>query len=829
MVRLDASHAVAAFPLGGVGTGNVSLGSRGNLCDWEIFNSANKGFNLPNTFFAIRVEQAGQTPIARVLEGAIQPPHILSHGYHPSANAGLPRFKNTVFTGEYPIATIDFEDDSLPVQVRLEAFTPLLPLNPEDSGIPCAILTYHVTNTTTEPVALSIAASLCNPVGGVNFDTFGNIRPLALGKSSNTFREIDTLRGIYMEAVGIDDNHLLYGNVSLTTTHPNMSVKPAWQRGSWWDFLREFWDDFTEDGLLNDLGYTEPASNGKPDTGSLAVVDTLQAGDTQAYRFIISWYFPNRKNTWSNRPGHSLTLFDAGQENKAAAKYMNAPTIRNHYATRFDDSWSVAEYVVNERERLNAGTQQFHDALFDSTLPDYFIDAIASNIVPVRSNTCFWLEDGRFYGWEGCFDEDGCCAGTCTHVWSYAYTVAYLFPSLEREMRRIEFAIETDDTGYMNFRNFKSMNEVFHWSFADQSPEAAVDGQMGSILRAYREWQLSGDKDWLASIWGGIKRAIGFASSQWDSDMDGVLDGKQHNTYDIEFYGANPLLGIYYLAALRAVEELARIMGEEQLAQRCHQTFEKGSQKLDTLLWNGEYYIQKIDDVNQYMYQHGTGCLSDQLLGQLHASVLGLGDLLPRDHLNKAIQAVYIHNFRESFADHVNAQRSYVLNDEAGLLMCSWSNGAKPRFPFVYSDEVWTGVEYHVAAHLLYEGWHKEGLRVVEAARQRHDGIRRNPWDEVECGHHYARTMSSWMLLLAASGFATDASRKEMSFAPNMNVSTEADKFSTFWSNGKAWGTFTQQYAGDTWSAEIRVLSGDLSDVQGSVKGVQDVYIVSSD
>lgn len=820
MVQLDASHSVAAFPLGGIGTGNVSLGARGNLLDWEIFNSSNKGFNLPNTFFAIRVQHDGQAPHLRVLEGPIQAPHILSHGYNPYAQAGLPRFQNTVFTGEYPLASIDFIDDQLPVKVRLEAYTPLIPLNASDSGIPCAILTYSVTNTSSAAVSISIAGSICNPAGGINFDTFGNLSPLTVGKSVNAFRDSQNLRGLYFSASGVADDHLLYGNLSLTTTHPNVSVKPVWRRGSWWDFLREFWDDFTEDGLLNDLGYTEPAPIGKPETGSMALVDTLQAGETRSYRIILSWFFPNRKNTWSNRPGHTLALFDDVQENTPAARYMNAPTVRNHYATQFADSWAVAEYVVNHAARLESQTRQFHDAMFSSTLPDYLIDAVASNIVPVRSNTCFWLEDGRFYGWEGCFDEDGCCPGTCTHVWSYAYTIAYLFPELEREMRRIEFAIETDNSGFMNFRNFTSMNEVFRWTFAEQSPEAAVDGQMGSVLRAYREWKLSGDMDWLRSIWGGVRRAIGFASSHWDADMDGILDGKQHNTYDIEFYGANPLSSIYYLAALRATEELAQIMGDTTLAQRCRDTFEKGSQKLDAMLWNGEYYIQKIDDVNAHPYQHGVGCLSDQLLGQMHASLLGLGNLLPADHLKKAVHSIYTHNFREDFSGHVNAQRTYVLNGDAGLLMCSWPNGGIPRFPFVYSDEVWTGVEYHVAAHLLYEGWHREGLRVVEAVRQRHDGKSRNPWNEVECGHHYARTMSSWMLLLVASGFDSDVSRKQMSFAPVEQLSTAQDKFSTFWSNGKAWGTLSATRKNGQWASELRVLGGDLADCHVTVDGV---------
>src|SRR5262249_38494055 len=153
------------------------------------------------------------------------------------------------------------------------------------------------------------------------------------------------------------------------------------------------------------------------------------------------------------------------------------------------------------------------------------------------------------------------------------------------------------------------------------------------------------------------------------------------------------------------------------------------------------FYVQRLDDVNAYKYQHGVGCLSDQLLGQLHARILGLGDLLPAEHVRQAIGAVFAHNFRRDLSEHANCQRTYALNDEAALLMCSGPQGGGPGLRFVYSDEVWSGVESQGAAHLIYEGWVDRGLELVEAVRARHDGVRRNPWDEVECGHHYARAM----------------------------------------------------------------------------------------
>jgi non-lysosomal glucosylceramidase len=249
---------------------------------------------------------------------------------------------------------------------------------------------------------------------------------------------------------------------------------------------------------------------------------------------------------------------------------------------------------------------------------------------------------------------------------------------------------------------------------------------------------------------------------------------------------------------------------------RCGERFARGSARLDELLWNGEYYIQRLDDVNAYKYQHGVGCLSDQLLGQLHARILGLGDLLPAEHVRQAIGAVFAHNFRRDLSEHANCQRTYALNDEAGLLMCSWPHGGRPRLPFVYSDEIWTGVEYQVAAQLIYEGWVEQGLELVAAVRARHDGVRRNPWDEVECGHHYARAMSSWALLPALSGFHCDMGAGTISFAPRVEASTQADAFGCFWSCGRGWGTYSQRrdQATGTWVPEVVVLGGDMAGVR---------------
>jgi hypothetical protein len=319
------------------------------------------------------------------------------------------------------------------------------------------------------------------------------------------------------------------------------------------------------------------------------------------------------------------------------------------------------------------------------------------------------------------------------------------------------------------------------------------------------------------------------------------MEGCQHNTYDIEFYGPNTMMGAMYLGALRAAEEMARCLGEEEKAQEYRAVYESGRKKTEESLWNGEYYIQKVEVMPglivperlrgpaacasdcacsetpgpktsalqgfEVKYQYGEGCLSDQLLGQWAAHVAGLGYVLDPKRVGKAIESIFRYNFRARIGDFSNVQRIYALNDEAGLLLCSWPHGNRPRLPFVYSDEVWTGIEYHVAAHLIYEGFVAEGLAVVKSVRDRHDGLRRNPWDEFECGHHYARAMSSWSVLLALCGYHYSAVDGRMTFAPRLSP----ENFRCAFTTASGWGTLSQRIGKGSQTVTVSVSYGKVS------------------
>ncbi|HIE25719.1 TPA: hypothetical protein EYP66_00350 [Candidatus Poribacteria bacterium] len=777
-----ASLAQVAFPLGGIGTGAVSLGGRGDLRDWEIFNRPGIGKVLPMTFFAIRAQTPGSPGVAKVFESQILPPYTGGHGFDRRIVPGLPRLAESEFYGEYPFAKIEFRDDDLPLKVTLEAFNPFIPLNDKDSGIPVAILRYRLKNLTGKPVAATVIGSLFNAVGYNGVGSLSGVTDAIFGKNLNEFKREGQLVGLNMTSSKYAEDDPRFGSMALAAIGEDVTHTAHWTRAGWFDDLQIFWDDFTADGKLEPVE-SEPSPDGRTDIGSFGLLTTVPSYEEVALTFALSWYFPTRLNEWNSE------------------EEVRRKPLTNYYATQFSDAWDVARYTLENLERLESESRLFHDALFNSTMPPYVLDAVSSQMSTMRTNTCLRLDNGEFHGFEGCSPEQGCCPMNCTHVYNYEQAVAHLFPALERSMRRTDFLFNTLDSGHMAFRSLIPLQPNVTWKF-----KPAADGQMGCIMKLYREWLRSGDIEFLREMWPHAKRALEFAWTSWDADKDGVMEGEQHNTYDIEFYGPNTMMGTFYLGALLAASKMAEALREPQKAKEYRDLYEQGRQKLDSELWNGEFYIQKYDETEAPKYQYGAGCLSDQLLGQWFAMVVGLGHLLPEEHVKQALASIFAYNFKTDLYNHQNCQRTYALSDEKGLLLCSWPKDGRPALPFVYSDEVWTGIEYQVAAHLIYEGMLLEGLSIVKSVRDRHDGIRRNPWNEFECGDHYARAMASWSVLLALSGYHYSAPEKMLQFAPRIN----AENFRTFWSTGSGWGVFTQKVDESGQMEQLKALYGSL-------------------
>lgn len=443
-----------------------------------------------------------------------------------------------------------------------------------------------------------------------------------------------------------------------------------------------------------------------------------------------------------------------------------------------------------------------------------------ANLSTLVSTTSFRTSDGVFHGFEGVNDSSGCCFGNCTHVWNYETATAWLFPSLSRSLRESAFGFSTDERGFQGFRKLLPDGK-------ERYNTAAADGQMGQIIHLYLDWRLSGDTAWLRRHWPAAKRALEFAwiSGGWDANRDGVMEGVQHNTYDVEFLGPNPLCGVWYLGALRAAEEMARAVSDDSSAADYARLFRQGSAWIDANLFNGEYYVQKIQgmpkeqvakglisgmgsaDTENPDFQVGDGCLVDQLAGQTLAEIAGLGPLLDAKHVEQALRSILKYNYKRSMHNHESVQRVYALNDEAALVICDYGKGKRPLIPFPYFAEVMTGFEYTAAVLMLHRGMVDDGVEVIGNIRARYDGERRNPWNEAECGHHYARAMASWAAIPALAGFAFHAADKRLEIRPRVN----AAKFRSFWSTGTAWGEFSQTTGDGRRRLVLSLLQGETT------------------
>ncbi len=804
-----------AFPLGGIGSGCVSLNGNGNLVDWEIFNAPNKNSRHGFSHFAIKAESDGEVLDSRVLHGDLLAPYsgetnakFLGIGFGPPREylMGLPHFRKSTFIGEFPYATILFEDPSFPGKVKLTAFNPFIPLNEDDSSIPGAFFEIEVENTTNKEIIYSIAFTTKNPFG--------------VKESVNIYEQKDAIHSLNLKSNVQTEE----GGMSIATDAKEVSYQEYWYRGAWFDNLAVYWQDFVKNGPLKNRkaeGTIAPTPLQTSDHGTLSAKVNCAPKKATSVKYVVTWNFPTCSKSWQQQ-----------EETICCGNEKSTETWKNYYATLFKDSQDSAQYSLKNWDRLHQETLKFKNTLFSSSLPDVVLEAISANLSTLKTPTCLRLEDGSFYAFEGCHSNEGCCEGSCTHVWNYVYILPFLFPALARSMRDLEYEYNLNEVGDITFRLMLPLGSP------RSSFKACVDGQYGTILNTYREWKISGDSKWLKKKWPCVKIALEYAWSPenpnlWDPDKTGIIHGSQHHTLDMDLFGPNSWLSGFYLAALKACSIMAIAMDEPLKAEEYLSLFNKGKQWVDENLFNGEYYHQQLDLKNKSIlepykddsalmggnteeaywsaeheeikYQVGDGCLIDQVLAQWHANLIGLGEIYDNRKTKKSLQSVYKNNFKTSMRDHFNPCRIFALNDEAGEVICEWPQGVKkPTIAVPYAEETMHGFEYASASHMIQEGMIEEGLNIIKAVRDKYDGEKRNPWNEIECGNHYARSMATYAFLLDWSGFQFDMVNHELGFNPLQYDKKGA--FQSFWSISSGWGEI--QIKPD--SMELTVLYGNL-------------------
>ncbi|QEH34673.1 hypothetical protein OJF2_32140 [Aquisphaera giovannonii] len=568
-----------------------------------------------------------------------------------------------------------------------------------------------------------------------------------------------------------------FGTLALATTGPDATVHPSF------DDWGQAWRQFSEHGAFPAAGSSAPATPtapGKSASGAVASTLTVGPGETAEVAFLLTWHYPNKYND------HGV--------------WMGC-----HYAAQWQDAAAVARDTAANLAAYREKTERFRRIFYDSTLPYWLLDCLTSQAAILRHvGIVFRIASGDVYGWEG---SNGCCDPTCTHVWGYEQSLSRLFPDLERDMRRIDFRHQQLPNGGINNRTY------FPSPPRPTGERPFADGHASCILKAYREALNHPDDSWLKDYWPAVKKAVEYLIARdaagSGGEPDGILRDDQWNTYDEALHGVTAFISGYYLAALRAGEAWARRVGDEAAATRFAAIREKGAENLQTLCWNGEYFEQKLDSYKTMHGEVGPGCMSDQLIGQWWAHQLGLGHLLPKEKVVSALKAVFKHNWKTDLTGWKHMPRAFAGDGDKGLIICTWPKGGRPDHVMLYSDEVWTGIEYQVAAHLIYEGLVEEGLLIAKAARDRYDGINRppiprNPWNEIECGGHYARAMSSWSLLLALSGYEYDGPARVLTFAPRLTP----ENFKAFFCAPEGWGSLVQTRGAEGQRNTISVAEG---------------------
>ena len=913
------------MPVGGVSCGQVYLGGDGQLWHWDIFNrhigTGPEHYAKPmapaspfNQGFAVRVAARGSPQVRRLDRTG---------------------WKEVSFNGEYPIAYVEYRDADCPVSVSLEAFSPFIPLNTDDSSLPVTVMQFTLKNGGKEAVEVEIGAWLENAIclhssanqslrrrnrivrrNGLTFlecsaeaaleDTsqklpdivfedferptyegwtvtgtaFGSgpvsqpqvpdyqgelgihgkrtvnthasgpgtdvgardaakgtltSRPFVLERHYITFliggggHQGKTCLNLLVDdkvvasATGANDNRMRpgsldvrrwagqtgrlqivddesggWGNIGVDyivfSDRPGVPTGPLDQEPDFGTMgiallkAQTGEGDFAlsalPPGTLSEAVFgTSGGSDGpvtrpvsEPLVGGLGRRLTLNPGASATVTFIVAWHLPNLR--------------------------MDRLPPGRFYANRFDSALAVAEYLARDFVRLSSETRLWHDTWYDSTLPYWFLDRTFLNTSILATSTCFRFGDGRFWAWEGV----GCCHGTCGHVWQYAHAVARLLPELERITReRVDFGLALKPDGAILFRG--EFNNI-----------PAIDAQAGTVLRALREHQMSADDAFLRRNWAQIKRA-----TQWliakDGNGDGLIEGNQHNTLDTDWYGPVAWLSGLYLAALLAAEDMADEVGDREFAQQCREIFEKGRKNLVEQLFDEGYFINKVDPKHLDAINSGTGCEIDQVFGQSWAFQVGLPRVLPEKETRSALRSLWRYNFTPDvgpYREAYKAGRWYAMPGEAGLLMCTFprsdwdyvqAKGKGPEWAAGYFNECMNGFEYQVAGHMIWEGMLLEGLAVTRAVHDRYHASLRNPWNEVECGDHYARSMASYGVFLAACGFEYHGPKGHMGFAPRLTP----EDFRCAFTAAEGWGTFEQKAGGGSQRAAIEVRWGKLS------------------
>ncbi|MCY2928260.1 MAG: GH116 family glycosyl hydrolase [Planctomycetota bacterium] len=773
----------SGIPLGGLGTGSVEIRPDGYFHEWHIFNMGLWSPNQPPACcakdpnlspgaltFHLRTQQPGRRPIMRRLGMRTDQNALYSFAW-------LKSVEGIEFDGRYPVARLRYLDETLPVAVEAQMFSPMIPHESRTSGTPGFHAVFSVRNLSARPVEVSLLSVLQNPLAAGVCDrklvntvtregdtTYLSMRTgvkeplqtagsLCLGVSGGQASWIAGESEAFFNGYAVmhwGGNDVSYGMPfesvythfraagrlpSMKATHSPAALLrhtdaqlAAHLRGR--NGLILFLQQIR---MRMNMCFGDDRTRQSWGTGALCSSLTLQPFEQREIRFVLGWHF-----------GHHFS--------------SRGPEIGHMYENWFSDAHDVARFLSGGFARHRKLVENFRDTLFDTTLPAELPEAWSGQLTTLPKCT-WWDRAGRFGVWEGL----GCCGFHTTDItYQGSFGILALYPDLQQGQMLMGAKFQRAD------------GRVHHFFTPDMTAVDTgfdrVDMNQQFVLLACRDWLWTGDKAHLRKLWPHVERAMD-CTAALDGDGDGLPDhDTRRNTYDAwDFRGTPSYIASLWISALRAAARIADDLGHARRAGQWRRQMEKAARNFDHKLWNGEYYSLWVDGKNR-----DECCMTDQIDGEWFTSLIGLGLSLPRQRVIDALRAIMRYNF----------------NAEDGLVNATYPPRRKRRLlthANVQATAPWTGIEYALASMMIDLGLTAEGDAVVGNIADRHFRAGKY-WNHGECGDHYYRAMSSWALLLAATGFKPDAPGKTLSFAPTV----PSDHFAAPWFSATAWGRFTQ-------------------------------------
>lgn len=797
------------MPLGGFGAGCIGRSSRGDFNLWHIDGGEHIFRSLPACQFSIFEQTAnGKTQTHALCTEKPEDGTLSEWQWYPASNAAR---KTGTYYALYPRSWYVYEG-VFQTSLTCEQFSPILPDNYQETSYPIAIFEWTARNPTDEPITLSIMLTWQNTVGwftnaikSPEITVRDDGSPVyqyqpRWGESTDNFNrwiENNFRVGCLMSRLSTNDIPTQGEGQWAISTIANPAVEVFYH--SRWNPAgtgNSVWQTFATDGSLDDIEDETPAASGEQIACAIAVRFTIRPNRTRKIPFIIAWDFPVTEFGCKTRE-----LVRSGEipTSKIGSPISYYRRYTDFFGRNGKNAWSMVRTALKHSDTWKERIQAWQKPVLESDLPSWFKMALFNELYLLTDGGTLWTagsEDdpiGQFgvlecldYRWYESLD-----------VRLYgSFSLAMLWPKLEKSvMLAFARAIPTsDDTpriiGYDRSHTVRKLagatphdlgapNE-HPWEKTNytsyQDCNQWKDLPCDFVLQVYRYFVFTGRRDieFLQDCWPAIVQTLDYLKA-FDKDGDGIPEnsGAPDQTFDDwKLQGVSAYCGGLWLAALEAAIAIGKCLlvadvAADGVADECRERargtdvlfgsytvrdlrksievygdwLEKARVIYQEKLWNGQYYKLDSDSGSDVV-------MADQLCGQFYAQILEIPDIVPPDRAKSALKTVYESCFL-NFSD-----RSEMLSgNPIGIVNGIRPDGIPENPDATHPLEVWTGINFGLAAFMLQSGMSDEAFKIAEAVTRQiyQHGLQfRTPEAITALGtfraSHYLRAMAIWAI-----------------------------------------------------------------------------------